>query len=187
MTGFLTKAANAFPIWLIVFSGLAMWHPGFFTWFGGQWIVWALTVVMLGMGVTLDGGAFRAVAREWKAVVLGCLAQYTVMPASGWLVAKALDLPPDFAVGLILVACCPGGTASNVVTYIARANVALSVVMPTCSTLAAVAVTPWLTHELAGAYFAVGTAASACSGAAEAFGGRAGFTAISIFSPSRTI
>ena len=155
MTGFLTKAANAFPIWLIVFSGLAMWHPGFFTWFGGQWIVWALTIVMLGMGVTLDGGAFRAVAREWKAVVLGFLAQYTVMPASGWFVAKALDLPPDFAVGLILVACCPGGTASNVVTYIARANVALSVVMTTCSTLAAVAVTPWLTHQLAGAYLEV--------------------------------
>lgn len=155
MRGFLTKAANAFPVWLIVFSALAMWVPGFFTWFSGQWIIWALTVVMLGMGVTLDGGAFRAVARDWKAVIIGLSAQYSVMPASGWLVAKALDLPPDFAVGLILVACCPGGTASNVVTYIARANVALSVVMTTCSTLAAVAMTPWLTQQMAGAYLEV--------------------------------
>ena len=89
--------------------------------------------------------AFREVARDWRAVVLGFIAQYIIMPASGWAVAKAMNLPPDFAVGLILVACCPGGTASNVVTYIARANVALSVVMTTCSTLAAVAVTPWLT------------------------------------------
>lgn len=155
MRGFLTKAANAFPLWLLAFSGLAMWRPGLFTWFGGGWIVWALTLVMLGMGVTLHGAAFREVARDWRAVVLGFFAQFLIMPASGWAVAKAMHLPPDFAVGLILVACCPGGTASNVVTYIARANVALSVVMTTCSTLAAVAVTPWLTHQLAGAYLEV--------------------------------
>ena len=155
MRGFPAQAANAFPLWLLVFSGLAMWRPGLFTWFGGEWIVWALTFVMLGMGVTLDGGAFREVARDWRAVVLGFFAQFLVMPASGWGVAKVMNLPPDFAVGLILVACCPGGTASNVVTYIARANVALSVVMTTCSTLAAVAVTPWLTQKLAGAYLEV--------------------------------
>ena len=155
MRDFLSKAANAFPLWLVVFSGLAMWKPALCTWFGGEWIVWGLTFVMLGMGVTLDGAAFREVARDWRAVILGFLAQYIIMPASGWAVAKTMDLPPDFAVGLILVACCPGGTASNVVTYIARANVALSVVMTTCSTLAAVAVTPWLTHQLAGAYLEV--------------------------------
>ena len=155
MRGYPAQAANAFPLWLLLFSGLAMWRPGLFTWFGGEWIVWALTFVMLGMGVTLDGGAFRKVARDWRAVVLGFFAQFLVMPASGWGVAKVMDLPPDFAVGLILVACCPGGTASNVVTYIARANVALSVVMTTCSTLAAVALTPWLTHQLAGAYLEV--------------------------------
>lgn len=155
MRGFSAQAANAFPLWLLVFSGLAMWRPEIFTWFGGPWIVWALTFIMLGMGVTLDAGAFRAVARDWRAVVLGFFAQYTIMPGTAWGVAKAMDLPPDFAVGLILVACCPGGTASNVVTFIARANVALSVVMTTCSTLAAVAVTPWLTHLLAGAYLRV--------------------------------
>lgn len=155
MRGFLTKAANAFPLWLLAFCLMALWQPDLFSWFGGPWIVWALTLVMLGMGVTLDGGAFREVARDWRAVVAGFAAQYTVMPAAGWLVAKAMDLPPDFAVGLILVACCPGGTASNVVTYLARANVALSVVMTTCSTLAAVVATPWLTRQLAGAYLEV--------------------------------
>lgn len=132
-----------------------MWRPEAFTWFSGPWIVWGLAFVMLGMGVTLDAGAFRKVAaRPWP-VALGFLAQYTVMPAAGWFVAKVLGLPADFAVGLILVACCPGGTASNVVTYIAKANVALSVVMTFCSTVAAVAMTPWLTRWLAGAYLEV--------------------------------
>jgi BASS family bile acid:Na+ symporter len=155
MRGFLSLAANAFPVWLLVFCGVAMWRPEAFTWFSGPWIVWGLAFIMLGMGVTLDAGAFRKVAaRPWP-VAVGFLAQYTVMPASGWVVAKALGLPADFAVGLILVACCPGGTASNVVTYIARANVALSVVMTFCSTLAAVVMTPWLTRWLAGAYLEV--------------------------------
>jgi bile acid:Na+ symporter, BASS family len=155
MRGFFSQAANAFPIWILVFFAAAMWRPEAFTWFSGPWIVWGLAFVMLGMGVTLDVGAFRKVAaRPWP-VALGFFAQYTVMPASGWLIAKMLGLPADFAVGLILVACCPGGTASNVVAYIARANVALSVVMTFCSTLAAVAMTPWLTHWLAGAYLEV--------------------------------
>jgi BASS family bile acid:Na+ symporter len=158
MRGFLSLAANAFPVWLLIFCGVALWRPEIFTWFAGPWIVWGLAFIMLGMGVTLDAGAFRKVAaRPWP-VVLGFFAQYTVMPASGWLIAKALELPADFAVGLILVACCPGGTASNVVTYIARANVALSVVMTFCSTVAAVVMTPWLTHWLAGTYLEVDAA-----------------------------
>ena len=132
-----------------------MWHPAAFTWFSGPWIVWGLAFIMLGMGVTLDAGAFRKVAASPWPVVLGFVAQYTVMPLTAWAVARALDLPADFAVGLILVGCCPGGTASNVVAYIAGANVALSVVMTFCSTVAAVAMTPWLTSLLAGAYLEV--------------------------------
>ena len=110
---------------------------------------------MLGMGLTLDVKDFAAVTRMPRAVGLGFTAQYTIMPLLGWAVARLLALPADFAVGLILVACCPGGTASNVVTYLARANVALSVVMTTCSTLAAVVLTPLLTEKLAGAYVPV--------------------------------
>jgi BASS family bile acid:Na+ symporter len=78
--------------------------------------------------------------------------QFVVMPLSGFVIAKALALEPGLAVGLILVACCPGGTASNVVTYIARGHVALSVAMTMASTLAAVVLTPLLTGWLAGAY-----------------------------------
>lgn len=132
-----------------------MWHPGAFTWFAGPWIVWGLAFIMLGMGVTLDAGAFGKVAARPLPVGIGFVAQYSVMPLTGWAVAMALDLPAGFAVGLILVGCCPGGTASNVVTYIAGANVALSVVMTFCSTLAAVVMTPWLTHWLAGTYMEV--------------------------------
>ena len=141
MRRLLAAAANRFPAWVHAASLLARWHPPLFTWFSGPWIVWGLAVVMLGMGLTLNVQDFAAVTRMPRAVGLGFAAQYTVMPLLGWAVAKWLALPTDFAVGLILVACCPGGTASNVVTYLARANVALSVVMTTCSTLAAVLLT----------------------------------------------
>jgi BASS family bile acid:Na+ symporter len=90
------------------------------------------------------------VASRPGAVVAGFIAQFTIMPLAGWGVATAMDLEPAIATGLILVACCPGGTASNVVTYLARGDVALSVVMTTCSTLAAVVLTPVLTKLLAG-------------------------------------
>jgi len=83
-------------------------------------------------------------------VAAGFLAQFLIMPVAGWLVATVLGLDTPFAVGLMLVACCPGGTASNVVAYIARADVALSVLMTTCTTLGAVVLTPLLTKLLAG-------------------------------------
>jgi BASS family bile acid:Na+ symporter len=90
-------------------------------------------------------------------VVAGVVGQFLIMPAAGWLIATSLGLPTPFAVGLILVACCPGGTASNVVSFIARADVALSVVMTTVSTLAAVLLTPLLTQALAGRLVEVDT------------------------------
>jgi len=155
MNRFLAAAANWFPAWVLGAALIALWQPPVFAWFGGPWIVWGLAAVMLGMGLTLSVEDFAAVLKMPRAVALGFVAQYSIMPFLGWAVAKALALPPDFAVGLILVGCCPGGTASNVVTYIARANVALSVVMTTCSTLAAVFMTPLLTEKLAGAYVPV--------------------------------
>ena len=158
MRRLLLDAANWFPAWVLGAALLALWHPPLFAWFSGPWIVWGLAVVMLGMGLTLSVEDFAAVVRMPRAVALGFAAQYTIMPLLGWSVAKLLALPPAFAVGLILVACCPGGTASNVVTYLARANVALSVVMTMCSTLAAVIMTPLLTQWLAGAYVPVDAA-----------------------------
>jgi len=127
-----------------------MVQPDWFTWFRGPWIVWGLAIIMLGMGVTLTLEDFKAVRTMPKPVAIGFVGQYTIMPLLGWTLGLVFDLPVEYAVGLVLVACCPGGTASNVVTFIARADVCLSVVMTACSTLAAMVMTPWLTATLVG-------------------------------------
>lgn len=149
------RLANLFPLWVLTCSGLALFYPSWFTWFSGRMIVWGLAVIMIGMGITLSFDDFRRVARMPRQVMIGVAAQFLIMPALGWGIATGMALEPALAVGLILVACCPGGTASNVVSYIARADVALSVLMTMCSTFAAVAMTPLLTKWLAGAYVPV--------------------------------
>lgn len=143
-------ATNLFPLWVVLAGTAALLHPPLFAWFSGPLIVWGLAVIMLGMGITLSLDDFRIVARMPRAVLAGVVAQYAIMPALGWAAAHAFALPAPLAVGVILVGCCPGGTASNVVCYLAGANVALSVLMTTASTLAAVAMTPLLTKWLAG-------------------------------------
>ena len=150
MRRLLDLAANAFPLWVLAACALALVEPRLFTWFRGDAIVIGLAVIMLGMGITLSLDDFARVATRPTTVAAGFLAQFLIMPTAGWLVATLLDLDTPFAVGLILVACCPGGTASNVVAYIARADVALSVLMTTCTTLGAVVLTPLLTKLLAG-------------------------------------
>ncbi len=105
---------------------------------------------MLGMGLTLTLDDFKRILKFPKSVFIGIFLQYTVMPVSGYIVALLYDLPNPLAVGLILVACCPGGTASNVLTFIAKADVALSVTMTAISTLISVIMTPILTFYLAG-------------------------------------
>lgn len=146
----LELAANAFPLWVLAACTLALVEPAWFTWFRGEAIVVGLAVIMLGMGITLSVADFARVATRPGTVAAGFVAQFAIMPTAGWLVATLCDLETPFAVGLMLVACCPGGTASNVVTYIARADVALSVLMTTCTTLGAVVLTPLLTKLLAG-------------------------------------
>ncbi len=153
----LERLANAFPVWVAAACSLALVEPGLFAWFKGQAIVVGLAVIMLGMGMTLSLADFGRVASRPLAVVAGVVAQFLIMPTAGWAIATGLGLERPFAVGLILVACCPGGTASNVVSFIARADVALSVVMTTCSTLAAVVLTPLLTALLAGRLVEVDT------------------------------
>jgi len=155
MNRFLDQLANAFPIWVLVACGLALFEPGLFTWFRGNAIVVGLAVIMLGMGLGLSLEDFQRVTTRPATVAAGFAAQFLIMPTAGWLVAEMMQLDTPFAVGLILVGCCPGGTASNVVTYLARADVALSVLMTTCSTLGAVVLTPLLTQLLAGKLVAV--------------------------------
>jgi BASS family bile acid:Na+ symporter len=153
----LERLANAFPLWVAAACGVALVEPAVFTWFRGPLIVGGLAAIMLGMGMTLSLADFTRVASRPLAVGAGVVGQFLIMPAAGWLIATSLGLPTPFAVGLILVACCPGGTASNVVSFIARADVALSVVMTTVSTLAAVLLTPLLTQVLAGRLVEVDT------------------------------
>ena len=89
----------------------------------------------IGMGLTLNSDDFVEAASSPRLVVLGALLQFTIMPTMAFLMSKLFALPTPLAVGIILVGCCPGGTASNLVTYLAHANVALSVVLTTCSTM----------------------------------------------------
>ncbi len=146
----LNVLTNLFPFWVLLGGVLALFEPGWFTWFKGPAIVGGLAVIMLGMGVTLSLDDFKAVLKMPGAVAVGFVAQYLIMPFLGWTIARLLRLPGPFAVGLILVSCCPGGTASNVVAYLARANVGLSVLMTMCSTFGAVFMTPLLTNWLVG-------------------------------------
>ena len=146
----LATLTSAFHLWVLLASGLALVEPGLFTWFSGPLIPIGLGIIMLSMGMTLSVDDFRRVGRERARVLPGVVLQYTVMPGLGWSLAALLDLPPPFAVGLILVSCCPGGTASNVISFLARADVALSVTMTAMSTLLAALMTPLLTEMLAG-------------------------------------
>lgn len=154
----LQRLALLFPLWMILSGVIALYRPDWLIAMNlGPVMVLILAFIMLCMGLTLTLEDFGRIARMPKAVAIGFAAQYSIMPLLAWGVAHALDLPPQFAVGLILVGCCPGGTASNLVTYIAGADVALSVVMTVCSTLAAVILTPLLTQLFAGAMVPVDT------------------------------
>lgn len=145
----------AFPLWVLICCALALANPSLFTWFSGSLITVGLGIIMLSMGMTLGFEDFRRVGRERSQVLPGVVLQYTVMPGLGWSIGYLLDLPTPFAAGLILLACCPGGTASNVISYLAKADVALSVTMTALSTLLAALMTPTLTTLLVGSRVAV--------------------------------
>ena len=113
-------------------------------------INYLLGVVMFGMGLTLNLHDFKIVFSRPKDVMIGCLAQFTVMPLLAWGLARAFQLDEALALGVVLVGCCPGGTASNVITYLAKGDLALSVGMTGVSTLLAPFMTPFLTWALAG-------------------------------------
>lgn len=149
MVRLLNLLTNLFPVWVVGFAVAALWHPPLFAWFG-PYNGWALGIIMLGMGVTLSADDFAKVLLMPRPILLGVLAQFLIMPMLGWSIATVMNLPNEMAVGLILVSCCPGGTASNVVTYLARGNLALSVLMTACSTFAAILLTPLLTKWLVG-------------------------------------
>lgn len=117
-----------------------------------SWISWLLGIVMFGMGLAMQWEDFRIVFARPKDILIGFLAQITIMPLLAWLLTRVFALPPELAVGVVLVGCCPGGTASNVITYLAGGDLALSVGMTSVSTLCAPVLTPLLTYLFAGKY-----------------------------------
>ena len=138
------RTTRLFPLWALLFSLLAYESPELFTGLKSA-IVPLLGLVMFGMGMTLTWQNFVAVLKKPRVVGLGILLQYLVMPLAAWLIAELLGLPPYLMAGLVLVGACPGGTASNVVCYLARGDVALSITLTTASTLLAIVATPLLT------------------------------------------
>lgn len=113
-------------------------------------ISWLISLAMFGMGATLTLDDFYRVLKMPKGVATGFALQFSAMPLLGWSVAKWLGFPPEIAAGIILTGSCPGGVSSNVITYLARGNVALSVTMTACTTLAAPIMTPMMMFLLAG-------------------------------------
>ncbi|WP_339487214.1 bile acid:sodium symporter family protein [Pseudomonas sp. EL_65y_Pfl2_R95] len=145
---------NTFALWVLLFAVLAFMLPSVFLPLTA-WIVPLLGLIMFGMGLTLKTEDFREVARRPVRVFAGVIAQFVIMPCLAWLLCKLLSLPPEIAVGVILVGCCPGGTASNVMTWFARGDVALSVAITAVTTLLAPLVTPALIWLLASAWLPV--------------------------------
>jgi BASS family bile acid:Na+ symporter len=145
----IARAISLFPVWALLAAAAAWIWPEAWVGFKGS-IAPLLGVVMLGMGMTLEVRDFARVLERPGLVSLGVAMQYTIMPSVGWALSVALGLPAQLAAGIVLVGSCPGGTASNVVCYLARGDVALSITLTTVSTLLAIGATPMLTWVYVG-------------------------------------
>lgn len=145
---------KTFALWVIVFACLGFFLPDVFRQFA-PWIVTLLGVIMFGMGLTLSLDDFREVVRRPWEVGIGAVAQFSIMPLLAVLLTRIIPMPPEVAAGVILVGCCPGGTSSNVMTYLAKGDVALSVACTSVTTLLAPLVTPWLVWAFASQYLPV--------------------------------
>lgn len=142
---------------VLAVGAVSLFVPASFIWIDTWTINPMLGVIMFGMGLTLSPHDFKVVLSRPKDILIGCLAQFTVMPLLAWLLAWCFSLPKELALGVILVGCCPGGTASNVITYLAKGDLALSVGMTATSTLLAPLLTPLLVWLMAGTMVDVDT------------------------------
>ena len=145
LTQFVSKT---FALWVLLFAFLAFVSPEAFLEIRG-YIPYLLGIVMFGMGITLTFNDFSEVVKHPKSVIVGVVGQFVIMPAIAFALAKLFVLPTDLAIGVILVGACPGGTSSNVITYLAKGNTALSVACTTISTLLAPLLTPVIFYVLA--------------------------------------
>ncbi|MFV9422892.1 bile acid:sodium symporter family protein [Staphylococcus sp. Ze7] len=147
-------ATNTFLLWMLVAAIIGFIFPAQLATLSG-WVPYLLGIVMLGMGLTIDPKDFKIVFQAPRSVIIGVILQYTIMPLTAFLIAKLFNLPPEVAIGVILVGCCPGGTSSNVMSYLANANVALSVAITSVSTLLAPILTPALIYLFANQWLEV--------------------------------
>ena len=149
----------AFTIWVFAFVSASMAYPAaFMTWGGFDLkflIVPLIQIIMFGMGTTLSVADFSRIFRTPWAVFIGFIAQFLIMPLLGLFLATVFRFPPEIAAGVVLIGCCPSGVASNVMTYLARGNVALSVTITSCTTLASPILTPILMAKLGGQFIKI--------------------------------
>lgn len=148
-------ATMLFPVWALISGCTAFFHPASLNWMTTQQFEWGVGLLMLAMGLSLTKEDFVKCAASPVPILLGFVCQYSILPILAVVISKLMNLPAAFATGLILLGCCPGGQASNVATYVAQGDVALSVLMTAASTVAATVMTPTLTSWLAGAYIPV--------------------------------
>jgi len=125
----------------VVLCAIAMAYPPSFTWIKPH-IPLGLGIIMFGMGLTLEFGDFLDILKKWRLVGFGMVMQYAIMPLLAVAISFVLGLPPEAVIGMVVVGACPGGTASNVIAYLAKANVPLSVTMTLASTCLAPILTP---------------------------------------------
>lgn len=149
-----TIAGKYFAVWVILISVIAFMVPDPFLGLG-KYITILLGIVMFGMGLTLKAVDFKIIFTKPLPVIVGVCAQFIIMPSVAFVIAKLLNLPAELAAGLVLLGCVPGGTASNVMVYLAKGNVPLSIAMTSVSTLLAPIMTPLLLLLLAGQWMPV--------------------------------
>eukprot|EP00189_Rhodosorus_marinus_P010463 CAMPEP_0184743262 /NCGR_PEP_ID=MMETSP0315-20130426/6127_1 /TAXON_ID=101924 /ORGANISM="Rhodosorus marinus, Strain UTEX LB 2760" /LENGTH=382 /DNA_ID=CAMNT_0027214425 /DNA_START=71 /DNA_END=1219 /DNA_ORIENTATION=+ len=155
----LDHATNLFPLWVFSSAMVGVAAPQTILWFQGGWVFWTLSLIMLGMGLTLPVDEFVEALKTPQKVILGAAAQFAIMPFLGLTIANGLQLPTPYLLGLVLVSTCPGGTASNLVCLLCGANVSLSVLMTTATTLLSVFMTPFLLKVLVGQVVPINAAA----------------------------
>lgn len=133
---------------VLVIAALALFVPGSCLWVQTVWVNYLLMVVMFGMGLTLKLEDFKLVFTRPKDILIGCIAQFTMMPLLAFVLGKVFSLDAALLAGVVLVGTCPGGTSSNVITYLSKGDVALSVGMTSVNTLLAPILTPAITYLL---------------------------------------
>lgn len=157
--GYESLKGYAFTIMIFAAVFSSLYYPQYFTVWNGfklsGLIIPLLQIIMFGMGTAMRTDDFVTVVKDPKGVLIGIASQFTIMPTLGFLLAKCSGLPPEIAAGIVLVGCSPSGLASNVMAYLAKANLALSITITSCTTLLAPFVTPVLMKYLAGAYIEI--------------------------------